>query len=72
MFKVIKQTTEKIKYPVIRKGRKSGAVVIFFSENYGVVLDPGQSEHEFGYGSFNFPPCYDYEAWVPVEITITG
>ena len=71
MLEVI-NSKEEIRYPVARKARKFGHIIIFFSENYGVVLDPCQSGFKYGESSDDWLSCLSLEDWEPVDITITG
>ena len=73
MLEVTEWSKEQIKYPVGRKGRLTGVVVIFLSEHYGVVIVPDPTD-EFRYGeSYSFwSSCHNSEEWEPVNITITG
>ncbi|WP_367414070.1 hypothetical protein [Snodgrassella alvi] len=73
MLEVTKQPEEQIKYPVGRKSYRTGAVVIFFSELYGVVIDCGSNDAvEKGEASSTWTSCKNGEVWEPVNITITG
>ena len=73
MLEVTESPKEEIKYPVARKHREHGFIVLFFSEKHGVVVDrcltilvkPGEI-------SSTWTSCHDSECWEPVEITITG
>ena len=73
MLKVTEWSKEQIIYPVGRKGRLTGVVVLFLSEYCGVVIIPDSTD-EFRYGekSSNWSSCNNSEDWEPVNITITG
>ena len=73
MLEVTEWSKEQIKYPVGRKSRKTGSVIIFFSETYGVVIDCGSNNLvEQGEASYTRSSCNNSEDWEPVDITITG
>lgn len=71
MMEVTEWSKEQIKYPVGRKSRLTGAVVIFFSEHHGVVIDPGLEKLGQGESSSTWFSCNKSEDWEPVNITIT-
>ena len=72
MLEVTKQPEEQIKYPVGRKGRLTGVIVIFLSEHHGVVIDCGSDDAiEQGKVSSTWSSCNNSEDWEPVNITIT-
>ena len=60
-----------ITYPVARKSLHSGLVVLFTSEQRGLVL-VGNSSYEVGNWVINWAHAYDTEAWEAVEVTIDG
>ena len=72
MLEVTVQIKEKIKFPVTRQGILSGVIVVFFSETYGVVLDPGESDFKAGESFSDWSSCSDNQFWISVNITITG
>ena len=73
MLEVTALPKEEIKYPVARKHREHGFIVLFFSESHGVVIDRGltilvkQGEPFTAWSS-----CKNGECWESVDITITG
>lgn len=72
MLEVTEQPKEQIKYPIGRKSRKHGFIAIFFSENFGVVIDPAGTELDLGESYTNQYSPNDSEYYEPVNITITG
>ena len=74
MLEVTKQPKEEIKYPVARKSREYGQIVLFFSSEEGVVIKPATNnqKYDIGYNSCEWWYCNDYDTWEPVDITITG
>ena len=73
MLEFVRLSNDETTYPVARKHREHGFIVLFFSEKHGVVVDrfltilvkPGEI-------SSTWTSCHDSECWEPVEITITG
>lgn len=69
----IKDLESKIQFPVARKHKREGYIVIFSSECKGQVIfinEDGISEKFYQMDSwFN---CEDREIWDPVELIITG
>ncbi|NUF09818.1 hypothetical protein [Snodgrassella sp. ESL0324] len=73
MLEVTEWSEEQIKYPVGRKGRLTGVVVIFFSEQHGIVIDCGPDYAiEQGKAYFTELSCNNREEWEQVDIKITG
>ena len=60
-----------ITYPVARKSLHSGLVVLFTSEQRGLVL-VGNSDYDVGNWATGWAYAYDTEAWEAVEVTIDG
>lgn len=73
MLEVTESPKKEIKYPIARKSRKHGQIVLFFSSEEGVVIKPDTNQkYDFGYNSCEWWYCNDYDKWEPVDITITG
>ena len=60
-----------ITYPVARKSLHSSLVVLFTSEQRGVVI-VGNSKYDVGELDTAWVHAYDTEAWEAVEVTING
>ena len=60
-----------ITYPVARKSLHSGLVVLFASEQRGLVI-VGNIGYEVGIWGTDWAYAYDTEAWEAVEVTING
>ena len=60
-----------ITYPVARKSLHSGLVVLFASEQCGLVI-VGDSGYKVGIWATDWAYAYDTEAWEAVEVTIDG
>ena len=64
---------EIIQYPVARRSLHSGTIVLFLSENRGVVIGTSSdSESKLGDVGNDWTPYSDNTIWEPVDITITG
>ena len=74
MLEVTALPKEEIKYPVARRSLANGAIVLFFSNEEGVVIKPATNnqKYDIGYNSCEWWYCHDYDTWEPVDITITG
>ena len=73
MLEVTKPHEKEIKYPVARRSREHGQIVLFFSKEEGVVIKPATDQkYDFGFNSCEWWYCHDYDIWEPVDITITG
>ena len=72
MMEVTEQPEEQIKYPVGRKSREHGFIAIFFSEDFGVVIDPAGASLDLGESYTNQYSPNDSKYYEPVNITITG
>jgi hypothetical protein len=61
------------KYPVARKNKSGGHIVIFSDERRGmVVFSNGDSKYRVGYQAADWDSCEDSEYWIPLELTIVG
>ena len=60
-----------VTYPVARKSLHSGLVVLFTSEQRGVVI-VGDCIYDVGELGTAWVYAYDTEAWEVVEVTIDG
>ena len=60
-----------ITYPVARKLVRSSVVVLFTSEQRGVVI-VGSNTCEVGEWGTDWVSAYDTDAWEAVEVTING
>ena len=64
---------EIIQYPVARRSLHTGTIVLFLSENGGVVIGTtSDSKSDVGYLNDDWTSCSDESIWEPVNITITG
>lgn len=73
MMEVTEQSKEEIKYPVARRNRNNGQVILFFSKQNGVVVkSSAYSRPKLGDYLSGCTPCSDYKMWEPIDITITG
>lgn len=72
----INESTEHIRYPVARRSPE-GYIVIFFDENYGIVIyDKNvecKEEETFKVGDVShiWVSCNDFEDWTPVKVIIS-
>ena len=60
-----------ITYPVARKSLRSSLVVLFTSEQRGLVI-VGNTDYDVGNWATGWAYAYDTEAWEAVEVTING
>jgi putative hemolysin len=72
MIEIKKPKAKAIKYPVSRKARNNGTVVIFWSEFVGTVVDVGQSKQYAGKTHNQWASCTDEDIWKPVDVHIRG
>lgn len=73
MLEFVRLSNDETTYPVARKHREDGFIVLFFSEKHGVVVDRCLTILvKLGEISSTWTSCHDSEYWEPVEITITG
>jgi hypothetical protein len=78
MIKVNEPKAKAIKYPVARKARINGKVVIFWSEFEGTVVDVGQPKQYAGRETYvgkthnKWASCTDGGVWEPVDLKIYG
>ena len=72
MLEVTEHSKDDIQYPVARKSREHGFIAIFFSEDFGVVIDPAGTSLDLGESYTNQYSPNDSKYYEPVNITITG
>jgi hypothetical protein len=72
VLKVIEHKKSEVAYPVGRRFKSNGMVVIFWSLNEALVVGKGESEYHVGYNNDTWHPCMDYSIWEPVDIEIIG
>ena len=73
MLELVKLSNDRITYPLARKHREHGFIVLFFSEKHGVVIDRGLTILvKQGETSSIWSSCNNSERWEPIDITITG
>ena len=60
-----------VTYPVARKSVRSSSIVLFASEQSGVVI-VGDLIYDVGYWATDWVHAYATEAWEAVEVTIDG
>ena len=70
MIVKIENLEGKLKFPVARRSRKTGCVVVFSNKHTGMVVDGPISE--VGQYDTDWRYCESEEIWEPVELTITG
>ena len=73
MIAKIEALENKLKFPVARRCRETGYVVVFSDEHTGMVIDAGDDRIlEVGVCSEEWSHCEDEQDWEPVELTISG
>jgi hypothetical protein len=72
MIEVTKKAEPEINYPVGRKGKRDGSVVIFWDEHTCTVTLPGESKPNAGVTCDGVISCMDENTWEPVDIHIFG
>lgn len=73
MLEVIKVPEKTFVYPVARRHLIHGYIVVFFSEDEGVVMKaPELCVYQPGDSFICETNWFNPEMWVPVNITITG
>ncbi|SCC08435.1 MULTISPECIES: hypothetical protein [Snodgrassella] len=72
MLEVKKPDASEIKYPVGRKSKFTGVIVIFWEEKCATVASPGETDDRAGLGHDGWPSCTDEDTWEPVDIHIYG
>ncbi len=70
--KIIPNTSEseQIVYPILMEHRKYKYVVLFNSEEFGVVLSVGTTSFKLGFYANVWHPATDEQHWKPFEGTI--
>ena len=71
MLEITESHKEKNIYPIARRSLDYRYVILFFSEQDGVVIDPADSGVNPGDRYTGHYPCNN-PFWEPVDITITG
>ncbi|PIT54698.1 hypothetical protein [Snodgrassella alvi] len=72
MIEVTKKAEPEIKYPVGRKCKDSGQVVIFWDEHTCTVVFPGEKQLNAGLTYGGLSSCMDEDEWEPMDIHIYG
>ena len=73
MIAKIETLESKLNFPVARRCRKTGCVVVFSDKHTGMVAAASDdSNFEVGYHSTEWSHCEAVAIWEPVELTITG
>ncbi|PIT48561.1 hypothetical protein [Snodgrassella alvi] len=72
MITVTKKEEPEIKYPVGRKWKSDGQVVIFWDEHKGTSIRGSVQYPPDGQTSNRFVSCKDYDRWTPVDLEISG
>jgi hypothetical protein len=72
MIEVKESDASRIKFPVGRKGKRDGSVVIFWDEHTCTVTLPGESYPNAGLTCGGLISCMDENTWEPVDIHIFG
>lgn len=73
MIAKIEALESKLNFPVARRSRKTGCVVVFSDECTGMVVDANVGHmFEVGFYDTNWSNCENEEIWEPVELTISG
>ena len=62
---------EDIRYPVARKSLHTSLIVLFTSQQCGLVI-VGDDIYKEGYWATDWANAYDTGAWEAVEVTING
>jgi hypothetical protein len=71
MIKFIEKETPEIKYPVARRAKSDGLVVIFWRERLGTVIYAGTSPLCVGSTEEVYKSCMHGGVWEPVDVEIT-
>ncbi|PIT53885.1 hypothetical protein [Snodgrassella alvi] len=72
MIEVTKKAEPEIKYPVGRKSKIDGSIVIFWKEGRATVAFPGESKPNAGSTYDGLISCMDENTWEPVDMHIYG
>lgn len=59
-----------ISYPVARKHKSHSYIVVFVSQNKGIVVKSENKEYPFGYFSDNWVQANREDIWEPVNLSI--
>lgn len=70
--KKVETKASEISYPVGRKARESRMVVLFTSEQIGMVCSMGSGWLPIGSVRDDFTSCTDENTWEPVDVHIYG
>ncbi|PIT11655.1 hypothetical protein [Snodgrassella alvi] len=67
------EKAKEIKYPVARKSKFNGEVVVFSGENSGIVVKVGHPlRNTVGTVSENWTSLTNESTWEPVDVHISG
>lgn len=72
MLEVKKPDASGIKFPVGRKSKLNGEVVIFWEEERATVVLPGKTNDYEGFSHDEWTSCMDENTWEPVDVHIYG
>ncbi|PIT44246.1 hypothetical protein BHC46_10695 [Snodgrassella alvi] len=72
MIEVKKPEAVAIEYPVARRYRSDGMIVIFWSEELGTIVHAGTSRFPMEFKAERWTPCTDEDVWEPVDVHIYG
>lgn len=73
MIAKIEPLENKLKFPLARRWRETGYVVVFSDKHTGMVVDASDDHiFEVGYHFTEWSHCEAEAIWEPVELTITG
>ncbi|PIT48901.1 hypothetical protein [Snodgrassella alvi] len=72
MITVTKKAEPEIKYPVGRKSKIDGSILIFWKEERATVVFPGETRPSAGLTCGGLISCMDENTWEPVDIHISG
>lgn len=58
------------KLPLAFKSKLTDAIVLFYRETAGVVIEKGQGDDEVGFLYLNWVSCTDKNSWQPVNVRL--
>lgn len=73
MIAKVEVLDSKRRFPVARKHKYGGYVVIFTEDRRGMVVAAGDDcTFKVGFQKADWISCEDSDTWLPVEVTIVG
>jgi translation elongation factor P/translation initiation factor 5A len=70
MIEVNEQESSGSIFPVARKAKDNGMIVIFWEERRATVVRKGKSTHNVGYESDTWIVFTDDDTWEPIDVHI--